>query len=136
MAFEHGTRASLKVGLLSADTDISDYSETAGLSLAPSMAAIRTWGIGWEQQIAGIIAGTLKNAGALDPTLDALIFSAITTNKSKLKFEYGPMGTESGNPKYTGQLVISGYNIESPDNKVGYDWTGAIDGEVTRGVYG
>jgi uncharacterized protein YxjI len=71
--------------------------------------------------------------GYWDSTIDAHLAGIIGMSRS---FEYGPQGSSAGSPKYTGNCILTSYNVEvSADDVMTFSAEFVVDGGVTRGTY-
>ena len=76
--------------------------------------------------------------GKWDPTLD-LHMSNVRLGLAaggSLSFEFGPAGSTTGLPKYTGECFLEGYAIDDPFDDV-ITWSGSLKltGALTRSTY-
>ncbi len=136
MAFGHGSKAVFKLdnsgGTL---TDISAYVTSVGFSPKADTVEVSTLGDTAKDYIAGLKDATISIEGPFDPTVDAILNAALGASATK-SFEYGPQGSTTGNVKYTGEAICTGYEIST-----GMDGAGTfsaelqVSGAITRGTY-
>ena len=87
--------------------------------------------------ITGLGDATISLSGMFDATVDTQIAGDIANLKSgsvaSLTFEYGPSGNAVSSPKFTGEALITSYEVGSP---VGDVITYSLELQVTGGVTG
>ena len=131
MAFGHGSAAYLKIG----DTDISEYTESADVGFDVDSDDIKVFSATWVQRVFGIISATLNAACAYDPTLDGVVWTAMTGG-ADVAWEFGPQGSTQGVVKYSGDMRISANRIAAPTSgKVTQTITCLPTGTITKGVF-
>ena len=98
-------------------------------------AETTAFGAGDKTYITGLADATISLSGMFDATVDTMINGDISNLKSgsvaSLTFEYGPSGSTSSRPKFTGEALITSYEIGSP---VGDVVTYSLELQVTGGV--
>lgn len=111
--------------------------------LPVSMGDVTTFGATSEANIPTIKGTTkLSIAGVTDPTVTTVLGTirnnggGQTTTNASLSFIYGPMGSTTGNPKYTGECFLGDFKL-STDVKNPNTWTADFSstGDVTATVY-
>lgn len=138
-----------RLGILSLDngagapTDISAYVSKVDADFPVTMGDTTTLGSGSETGIP-VIKGMSKIqvSGVTDPAVTTQLGvirsngGGLTTTNASLSFIYGPMGSATGNPKYTGECFLSDFKL-STDVKSPNTWTAELSttGDVTAGVY-
>jgi len=133
MAFSHGVKASMVVN----SVDLSGYLKSTGLDgtidtedttvLQPGVSAPS------KSYIPGLKDGSFSCEGPFDPTMDSSINSMLYTT---VAFTYGPAGTTTGLPKYTGNVILNKYSIKT-DSGSAASWSAdfQVTGGWTRGVF-
>lgn len=134
MAFGPG-----RLGVLKLDngagslTDISAYCNKVDAPFTITLGDTTTFGATAETEIPVIKNGDkITFSGLLDPTPHTQLGTiynnggGLTTGNASLSFEYGPMGSTTGNPKFTGECFLSSYKLST-------DVKGVVsfDGEIT-----
>jgi predicted secreted protein len=130
MAAIHGKNAFLSVNA----QPFSGYLKSTGLDTPTDMIDVTTFGNHSKIYIPGLEDGTIPLEGVWDATVDGYV-AAIKTAGS-VAFIYGPAGDTVGFVKYSGNAIISSYNInQDPTGEVKFSATLQINGDVTRGVF-
>ena len=130
MAEIHGKEAFFKLGT----EDITEYITDVGLDRTKDAEDTTTLGKDSKTYIPGLKDGTVPISGNLTPDLDAELHNAYE-NDTPIAFEYGPAGDGSGKIKYSGTVIVTTYNISSPQGKATTSATLQITGDVTRGTF-
>ena len=138
MAFRHGKNAVFKVddsgGTL---TDISTYIHDVTLPRSIETAETTTFGVagGSKTYVTGLNDSTISISGKFDATVDAHL-AGVLGQDATLSFEYGPAGSTVGYIKFTGEAIMTKYDLSSPvGDVVSFSCDFQITGEVTRGTY-
>lgn len=138
MAFRHGKNAVFKVddsgGTL---TDISTYIHDVTLPRSIETAETTTFGVagGSKTYVTGLNDSTISISGKFDSTVDAHL-AGVLGQDATLSFEYGPAGSTVGYIKFTGEAIMTKYDLSSPvGDVVSFSCDFQITGEVTRGTY-
>ena len=106
-----------------------DFPETV------DVAETSTLGDSSKSYIVGMKDSTLSIAGLWDSTLDGIL-GAVVGQSATLSFEYSPAGTGSGEIKYTGECILTGYSQNSPvGDVVSFSADFQVSGDVTRGTH-
>lgn len=141
--YVHGKHSVLRIGDatqalydLSPITNSSDMPQTVGTSDTTH------YGDQAKEFIVGLSDATISIAGFLDATIDGKISAAMAAMSAgtipNIPFEFSPAGNTaaSGNPKYTGNFIITNYTVSAPvANVVSIKLDGQITGGVTRGTW-
>lgn len=138
MAFRHGKNASFKVdnsgGTL---TDISAYLTDVSMPRSIETAETTTFGVtgGSKTYVTGLNDSTLSISGKFDSTVDAHLVG-ILGQEASVSFEYGPAGTTAGYIKFTGESIMTKYDLSSPvGDVVTFSADFQITGSVTRATF-
>jgi hypothetical protein len=138
MPFRHGKNASFKVdnsgGTL---TDISTYIHEVSLPRSIETAETTTFGVtgGAKTYVVGLNDSTITVSGKFDATVDAHL-AGILGHEATVSFEYGPAGTTVGYVKFTGEAIMTKYDLSSPvGDVVSFGCDFQITGPVTRGTF-
>lgn len=120
-----------------AGTDISSYTDTVGgVSNTTDMLETTTFGAGSKTFIGGLRNGdTISISGKYDSALHTVI-AALLGSASTSAWVYGPAGTTTGNVKFTGNCLVSNYEIQAGvANVLTWSATLQISGAVTVTTY-
>ena len=128
-----------KNGFMSVNTvDVSTFLDSAGLDKSLDTAEVSTFGDDDKEYIAGLKDATFSTEGKWDATIDGTM-AAIETEISAngvVAFEYGPAGDTSGNVKYSGNAIMTAYNISQNINgEITFSASYQVTGGVSRGVF-
>lgn len=138
MAFRHGKNAVFKVdnsgGTL---TDISAYCDEVSLPRSIETAETTTFGVsgGSKTYVTGLNDATISVSGKFDSTVDAHLVG-ILGQEASVSFEYGPEGSTSTRIKFTGEAILTSYEVGSPvGDVVTFSAEFQCTGPITRGTY-
>ena len=136
--FKHGKNAYLSLdGTAGTLVDISNTLNEISMPREIETAETTAFGQNDKTYITGLGDATISLSGMFDATTDTLIAGDIANLKSgsvsSLTFEYGPAGSVSAQPKFTGEALITSYEVSSP---VGDVVTYSLELQVTGGVTG
>lgn len=138
MAFVHGKSAVFKLddsgGTL---RDLSAYLDDIGFPRDIETAETTTFGVAGSAKtyIVGLSDATISISGKFDATADGYL-AGVVGNSATLSFEYGPAGSTGGNVKYSGECIMTSYEVSA---SVGDVVTASADfqvtGQITRGTW-
>lgn len=136
--FKHGKNAYFALdGVAASLVNISNTLNEISMPREIETAETTAFGTGDKTYITGLADATISLSGMFDATVDTQIAGNITNLKSgsvsSLSFEYGPAGSAGSSPKFTGEALITSYEISSP---VGDVITYSLELQVTGGVTG
>lgn len=118
MPFGHGRLGVLKIDNSAGSlTDISSYTTNVDYPESIDTPDTTTFGASAKTAIPGLRDAKMSVSANLDPTLDALISGVLAVQGGTLasvSVEYGPMGSATGNPKYTFEAYIANVKIGTP----------------------
>lgn len=134
--FKHGKTAHFALdGTSGSLVVISDTLNEITMPRPIETAETTTFGQDDKTYITGLADATISLSGMFDATVDAMVNGNIANLKSgsvaTLSFEYGPSGSTSSNPKFTGEALITSYEIGSP---IGDVVSYSLELQVTGGV--
>jgi predicted secreted protein len=134
--FKHGKNAHFALdGTAASLVVISDTLNEITMPRAVETAETTAFGNADKTYITGLGDATISLSGMFDATVDAQINGDIANLKSgsvaSLSFEYGPSGSAASSPKFTGEALITSYEIGSP---VGDVVTYSLELQVTGAV--
>src|SRR6185312_17017082 len=101
-------------------TDISAYLNKVDATFSVTAGDTTTFGASAETEIPVIKNGDkITFSGLLDPTPHTQLGTIYnngggqTTGNTSLSFVYGPMGSTTGNPKFTGECFLTSYKVST-----------------------
>lgn len=100
MARVHGKNQYLKL----ASTTVSGQMNTIDVDLTGTASDSTGFGADAEEFIAGLAGGTISASGFYD---DASAAALLAMPNTTVSFEYGPEGNGSGDPKISGNCVVT-----------------------------
>jgi hypothetical protein len=134
--FKHGKNAYFALdGVAGTLVTISDTLNEISLPQEIETAETTVFGVADKTYITGLGDATVSLSGMFDATVDAMINGNIANLKSgsvaTLSFEYGPSGSTASARKFSGEAIITSYEIGSP---VGDVISASLELQVTGGV--
>jgi len=88
-----------------------------------------------KSYITGLTDATISLSGKFDATADSTL-AAVLGQSATLSFEYGPAGSTSGLVKYSGEAIMTSYEVGAT---VGDVVTASVElqvtGAITRGTW-
>lgn len=113
MPFVHGKSAVFKIddsgGTL---RDISAYLEDISFPRSIETAETTTFGKSAKTYITGLTDSTISISGKFDSTADGYL-AGIIGQSATVSFEYGPAGSTGGNVKYSGECIMTSYEVSA-----------------------
>jgi hypothetical protein len=131
--FTHGKNAAFKIddsgGTL---RDISDVLTDVSISRTADVAEVSAFSNSSKAYVAGLKDATLTISGSFDATVDGYLSGILGVEGS---FEFYPIGTTGGNPKASGEAIMTSYD-RTPDIGGAVTFTAAfqVSGDVTEGT--
>ena len=131
--FTHGKNAAFKIddsgGTL---RDISDVLTDVSISRTADVAEVSAFTNSSKAYVAGLKDATLTISGSFDATVDGYLSGILGVEGS---FEFYPIGTTGGNPKASGEAIMTSYD-RTPDIGGAVTFTAAfqVSGDVTEGT--
>ena len=131
--FTHGKNAAFKIddsgGTL---RDISDVLTDVSISRTADVAEVSAFTNSSKAYVAGLKDATLTISGSFDATVDGYLSGILGAEGS---FEFYPIGTTGGNPKVSGEAIMTSYD-RTPDIGGAVTFTAAfqVSGDVTEGT--
>jgi hypothetical protein len=121
-------------------TDISDSCSEVNFPEEMEEVQCTTFGATARAYLAGFAEGTIEASGHWNRTLDghlSALFAAFKAGTiTSASFEYGPEGSDSGDVKKSGELVLLSYEKGSSiDDPVSFSISGRVTGDVTTGTF-
>lgn len=133
MAFVHGKSAVFKLddsgGTL---RDLSAYLNDVSFPRDIETAETTTFGVSGSAKtyITGLTDATLSISGLFDSTADGYL-AGVVGQSATLSFEYGPAGSTGGLVKYTGECILTSYEVSA---SVGDSVQASADFQVTGAI--
>lgn len=128
MAFVHGKSAVFKLddsgGTL---RDISAYLEEVSMPRSIETAEVTTFGSSAKSYITGLTDATISLSGKFDSVSDGYL-AGVVGQSATISFEYGPAGSTAGLIKYTGECIMTSYEVGAT---VGDAVTASVELQVT-----
>lgn len=108
-SFSHGKNTVFKI-TSAADvlTDISNTLRSCSFPRIVDTSETSAFGTTYKTHVVGLIGATFAIEGMFDPTVNTLI-AGIIGFESPRNFEYGPQGSTTGKPKFTGAVLLTNY---------------------------
>lgn len=138
MAFVHGKSAVFKLddsgGTL---RDLSSYLNDVSMPRDIETAETTTFGVSGSAKtyITGLTDATISISGLFDSTADGYL-AGVVGNTATLSFEYGPEGSTGGNVKYSGECIMTSYEVSaSVGDAVQASADFQVTGTITRGTW-
>jgi len=131
--FTHGKNAAFKIddsgGTL---RDISDVLTDVSISRTADVAEVSAFSNSSKAFVSGLKDATLTISGSFDATVDGYLSGILGSEGS---FEFYPIGTTGGNPKASGEAIMTSYD-RTPDIGGAVTFTAAfqVSGDVTEGT--
>ena len=131
--FTHGKNAAFKIddsgGTL---RDITDVLTDVAVSRTADVAEVSAFSNSSKAYVAGLKDATITISGSFDATVDGYLRGILGAEGS---FEFYPIGTTGGNPKASGECIMTSYD-RTPDVGGAVTFTAAfqVSGDVTEGT--
>ena len=131
--FTHGKNAAFKIddsgGTL---RDITDVLTDVAVSRTADVAEVSAFSNSSKAYVAGLKDATITVSGSFDATVDGYLSGILGSEGS---FEFYPIGTTSGNPKSSGECILTSYD-RTPDvgGAVSFTASFQVSGDVTEGT--
>ena len=131
--FTHGKNAAFKIddsgGTL---RDITDVLTDVAVSRTADVAEVSAFSNSSKAYVAGLKDATITISGSFDATVDGYLSGILGAEGS---FEFYPIGTTGGNPKASGECIMTSYD-RTPDVGGAVTFTASfqVSGDVTEGT--
>jgi hypothetical protein len=139
--FNHGKNAALKLDDSSgALVDISNVVNDVSLSRDIETGEVTSFGNSSKAYIVGLADATISVSGSYDATVDNQITGTIGAlldgTLASASFEVGPQGTAASSIKYSGEALITSYEVSpSVGDVITFSLDLQVTGAVTRGTF-
>lgn len=121
MPFVHGKNTVFKLDNSAGSLiDLSTYLDDVGFPQSVETGETTTFGVSGSSKtyIVGLNDRTISLAGKWDSVLDAHFAAVIAAQAAGTQasgtYEYGPAGSTPGNVKYTGECLVTSYEVSNP----------------------
>ena len=131
--FTHGKSAAFKIvdsgGTL---RDISNVLTDVAVSRSADVAEVSAFSNSSKAYVGGLKDATIAISGSFDATVDDYLKGILGAEGS---FEFYPIGTTGGNPKASGECIMTSYD-RTPDvgGAVTFSAAFQVSGDVTEGT--
>lgn len=137
MAFTHGSNAVLKIGDDETGTgtlqDISDALSEAGVEQSVDTDDVTALGDTANAYIATLEDGTISVDGHFNAATDKVYDVLKDIKRKTVEFEYYPIGEGSGDPKQSGDCILTSFSVTSNvANRVTVSASFQVTGGVTE----
>ena len=134
--FKHGKNAQFVLDTTNISNTLNEISMPREIETAETTA----FGTQDKTYIVGLSDATLSISGMFDATVDTAINTTISNLKSgsiaSASFTYGPTGSAASSIKFTGQCLVTSYELSSPvGDIVSYSLEAQVTGSITQGTY-
>jgi hypothetical protein len=135
--FRHGKSAVFKIGSSGAPgsaTSISDALTDISFPRSIETAETSAFGSSAKTYVVGLSDATISISGTFDATYDAQL--AGLAGVDGVAFEYGPAGSTSTFVRYTGNCVLTSYEVTAGiGDVIQFSAEFQVTGAITRGTY-
>ena len=131
--FTHGKNAAFKIDDSGGTIrDISDVLTDVSISRTADVAEVSAFSNSSKAFVSGLTDANLTISGSYDATVDGYLSGILGSEGS---FEFYPIGTTGGNPKASGEAIMTSYD-RTPDIGGAVTFTAAfqVSGDVTEGT--
>jgi len=131
--FTHGKNAAFKIDDSGGTIrDISDVLTDVSISRTADVAEVSAFSNSSKAFVSGLKDATLTISGSFDATVDGYLSGILGSEGS---FEFYPIGTTGGNPKASGEAIMTSYD-RTPDigGAVTFSASFQVSGDVTEGT--
>lgn len=131
--FTHGKNAAFKIDDSGGTIrDISDVLTDVSISRTADVAEVSAFSNSSKAFVSGLTDANLTISGSYDATVDGYLSGILGVEGS---FEFYPIGTTGGNPKASGEAIMTSYD-RTPDigGAVTFSASFQVSGDVTEGT--
>jgi len=136
--FRHGKNTAFKIDNAAGTlVDISTSCDNISFPRTIDMADTSAFGTSAKTYVVGLSDSKISVSGKFDATTDAQIAAVIAAidagTLTSATFEYGPEGTTATRVKYTGECLVSSYEVSGQvSDMVPFTMELQVTGAVTR----
>lgn len=143
MSFVHGKSASFRLDNSAGSiVDLSTFCDEVSFPRTIETGEITTFQAGGSAKsyLVGLTDSTISVSGKFHSTLDAhmagVVSAQLAGTQATGTFEYGPAGSGTGAIRYTGECVVTSYEVTSPvGDVVTFSAEFQVTGAVTRNTF-
>jgi hypothetical protein len=141
MPFRHGKNAVFKLDNSSGSlVDLSAYLDEISMPRSVETGETTTFSNNAKTYITGLSDATISLGGKFDSTADAhfagVLSALLAGTIDSVSFEYGKEGSASGRIKYSGEAILTSYEVSSPvADVVTFSAELQVTGAITRGTW-
>lgn len=134
--FRHGKSTVFKIDdsggtLRDISSTLTDVSFPRSIDTAESSS----FGDSAKQYVVGLSDATISVSGNFDATIDGYLAGTVG-QAATLSFEYGPEGSTSSYVKFSGECILTSYEVSGAiGDVVTYSAEFQVTGSVTRGTW-
>lgn len=134
--FRHGKSTVFKIDdsggtLRDISSTLTDVSFPRSIDTAESSS----FGDSAKQYVVGLSDATISVSGNFDATIDGYLAGTVG-QAATLSFEYGPEGSTAGYVKFSGECILTSYEVSGAiGDVVTYSAEYQVTGSVTRGTW-
>jgi len=125
-----GRNASLKLIRAGTTMNMSSGLDDSALARAVDTHEVTSYGDNDKFHLPGHRSATISGSGPWASTYETFLSGCLGT--TGVTFRYAPLSTETGNPLWTGSLLVTSYDVQLPAaGRVSYSIDTIITGAVT-----
>jgi predicted secreted protein len=134
--FRHGKNSVFKVDNSSGTlTDISNVLNNVSFPREVETVETTSFGSSYRTYVVGFQNATISIEGTYDATVDAHL-AGILGQDATVSFEYGPEGSTSTYPKFSGEAYMTSYETSGAVSEVvTFSAEFQVSGAITRGTW-
>ena len=137
MSFVHGSVGVFQLGTAAAPgtpTAISTFLTSVSFPFGVDTAEITTLTATAKSYLAGLEDATISIEGKFHTTVDAHLNGI--RRLATIAFVYGPAGSTTGSPRYSGTCMLTSYEVEGGvDDAASFSAELQVTGSITRGTF-
>lgn len=139
--FRHGKNAVFKLDNAAGTlVDFSNVLNEVGFPREVETGETTSFGQNSKTYLVGLSDSSFSISGTWDATVDGTITAAIAAlqngTSASLTFEYGPEGSATGRKKYSGECIITSYEVSSSvGDVVTFSLEAQNTGDVTASTF-
>ena len=141
MAFSHGKNTYFSVEDSAGTTlrNISPYCNEISFPREADLVETTTFGASYKTFVAGFTDATISVSGNWDPVATTgpdVVLSGLLGAAGTFGFEFGPAGNTGTFVKYSGEVILTNYEVSSAiDGVAEFSAEFQVSGAITRGTF-